>query len=286
VTYPIGHVGAWLAYRLMPGGTNALVENFHGMFPDRSEHELRQLALRTYRSYARDATDFMRSLSMTPEATGRLFSRLEPQGLEEALSLGKGAISVSAHFGNWELGGVLVRRLTPYALCVVVLRETSAEVGRMRHEFRASLGIETIEVRQRLDTALKIRGLLQQNRVVAMLVDRYLDKDAVQVTFFGRPTFFLRTPALMAYFTGAPLVPSFVYREEDGRFAAECGPVIHVPRTGDRDDNVQRATQAVATLIEDHIRRRPHCWYQFYRFWPSQDQLLRDADRQRPAAGH
>ncbi len=268
-SYRIGHIGTWMAYHLMREGTRALVENLAVIFPERAPSELRALALRTYRSYARDVIDFIRSLRMTPEATRGLVSRVETAALEQAMREGHGAILLSGHFGNWEIGGVLLRRLTPYALSVVAKAEPSRAVTRLRQELRATLGIETIEVHQHLETALHIRGRLQRNEVVAMLLDRHLGKDHLEVSFFGRPTQFLRTPALLALFADAPLVPCFVYRDERG-FAVECGPLIRVRSTGDRDANLRDAIQSVATLIEGHIRRNPQCWYQFYPFWSAQ----------------
>jgi KDO2-lipid IV(A) lauroyltransferase len=157
-----------------------------------------------------------------------------------------------------------------YPVSLVVKAELSPAVNRIRHELRSSLGIDTIEVRQHLDTALKIRRLLGENRIVAMLLDRYLGKDRVRVEFFGRPAYFLRTPALMGYLTGAPLVPSFVYTRDDGRVAAVCDEPIVVGQRGNREVEIQRATQTFARVLESHIRKRPHCWYQFYPFWATQ----------------
>ena len=50
-----------------------------------------------------------------------------------------------------------------------------------------------------LETALQIRRVLATNSIVAMLLDRHLGKDRVEVTFFNRPTPFLRTPAMIAH---------------------------------------------------------------------------------------
>jgi len=270
LSYRIGHAGTWLAYHLMREGTRALTENFRVIFPDRSERDIRRLALFTYRSYARDVIDFIRSLTMSADETRRLVGRMDTDVFEHAIRQGRGAIALSGHFGNWELGGVLLRRLTPYALSVVVMREPSRGVTQLRQDFRASLGIETLEVRQYVEMALRIRERLEQNRVVALLVDRHHGKDAVEVSFFGRPALFLRTPALLASLAGAPLVPCFVYRDEDDRLAVECGPAIAVPSSGDRERDLQEATQAVATVIERQIRLRPQFWYQFYPFWSRQ----------------
>ncbi len=251
------------------------------IFPDRSEDDLRALALRTYRSYARDVIEFMRSLDQPADALRRRVSRLETAAFDAALARGRGAIALSGHFGNWELAGVLLRRFTTYPLSVVAMREQDAEVSRLRERLRAKIGIDTIEVRQHLESAITIRRLLQENRVVGMLLDRHLGKDYLEVQLFGRSAYFLRTPALLAFFSGAPLIPSFVYRDDDDRFVVECGPAIDVPRTGDRDANIQAATQAVATVVEAQIRARPHYWYQFYPFWASQDAVA--AERRRAA---
>jgi KDO2-lipid IV(A) lauroyltransferase len=277
LTYRIGHVGTWIAYRLMRDGTDALVDNFRGIFPERPDSDLRKLALLTYRSYARDTIDFMRSLAQPVDVIRNKVASLDTDAFHAALSRGRGAIALSGHFGNWELAGVLLRRLTNFPLTVVAMRERDAEVSRIRNDLRASMGIDTIEVRRTFDTAIQVRRLLQQNRVVGMLVDRHLGRDYVGVQFCGRQAYFLRMPATLAYFSGAPLVPSFVYRDDDDRLVVECGPAIDVPRQGDRDERVAVATQQVATIIERHIRARPQYWYQFYPFWKSQAELQIDS---------
>jgi KDO2-lipid IV(A) lauroyltransferase len=182
---------------------------------------------------------------------------------------GRGAILLSGHFGNWEIGGVLLRRLSSHTLSVVVRAEVSRAVHRLRLEMRSKLAIDTIEVRHHLDTALRIRDRLKRNEAVAMLLDRHFGKDFVDVDFFGRRTGFLRTPALVAALTGAPLVPSFIYRE-GGRLTVECGPLIRVRSDGDKDANVREAIQTFAALLEAHGRRHPEYWYQFYPVWPAE----------------
>ena len=98
---------------------------------------------------------------------------------------------------------------------------------------------------------------MQENRVVAFLVDRHVGKDRAEVRLFDRRAFFLRTPALMAWMSGAPLVPTFVYRDADGVLVVESGPRIDVPRDGDRDQRTQQATQQVAEAFEARIRQYP-----------------------------
>jgi KDO2-lipid IV(A) lauroyltransferase len=270
LSYGIGHIGTWLAYHLMEQGTEALASNLSVMFPELNRQQMNALALRTYRSYARDVIDFLRSLRLSTEATRTLITRFDTAAIEQAMAERRGAIILSGHFGNWEIGGVFMSRLTSYKLSVVVRPEPDEAVGRLRQQMRADLGIDTIEVRQQVETALHIRERLRRNEVVGMLLDRHFGKDHVEVSFFGRSTKFLRTPAMLAALAEAPLVPCFVYRDGEG-FAVECGPLVRVLSSGNRAADVQQATQTVAELFEGKLRRHPHYWYQFYPVWPSAD---------------
>ncbi len=285
MTYSMGHVGAWVAYHLQTTGRRSLIENLRVVRPGAPEADLERLALTTYRNYARDVIDFLRSLSRRPEQLQAMIGRQDTASFDDAMRAGRGVLGVSAHFGNWEIGGVFLRQLTSHGLSVVAMREPSDSVTRRRREFRASLGIGTIEVRQSLETGLRIREHLARNEVVALLVDRHVGRDRVAVTFFGRRAYFLRTPALVASWTGAPLVPMAVFRLPDGRFAIESGPVIRVDSDGDRHAAIAGATQAVARFFEARIASHPESWYQFYPFWATQDDDLQPSGESARPAG-
>jgi lauroyl/myristoyl acyltransferase len=266
-SYGIGHVCMWLAHRLMRGGTRAVIENLRVVRPDASERELRRLALLMYRSYACDTIDFIRGLSLDRARFEAVVAQLDSERFDQLLKEGRGIILVGGHFGNWELGGVAIRLLRGYPLTVVGRPEPSPAVSELRRRMRDSLGIDTIEIGRMLDTALQIRRALTANGVVAMLLDRHLGRDRVEVEFFGRRRAFLRSPAMIAYLSGAPLLPSFMIRQADGRFLGVCGAPIRVDTSIPPEESVRYATQAFADELERRIRAHPHLWYQFYPYW-------------------
>jgi lauroyl/myristoyl acyltransferase len=266
-SYGIGHVCMWLAHRLMRGGTRAVVENLRVVRPDAPDRELHQLALLMYRSYACDTIDFIRGLSMDRARFEPTVAQLDSDRFDDLLGEGRGVILVGGHFGNWELGGVAIRLLRGYPLTVVGRPEPSPIVSELRRRMRDSLGIETIEIGRMVDTALQIRRALTANGVVAMLLDRPLGRDRVEVEFFGRRRSFLRSPAMIAYLSGAPLLPSFMIRQTDGRFLGVCGAPIRVDTSLPPGESVRDATQAFASELEGRIRAHPHLWYQFYPYF-------------------
>jgi len=271
VSYGIGRAGTWLAWRLMSQTNAAVADNLRAVLPDVSDDELERRALKVYRSYAYDTIDFLRAVSADDEQARATFDiRLEDRAtFAEVLARGKGGLLVTGHYGCWEIGGLLMRVLG-LPLTVVAMLESDPEVNRLRRETRVQMGVNTLEVRQALETALQVRRILGQNHLVAMLIDRHLGRDRVQVTHFGRPAYFLQTPALMAYMTGAPLIPCFLERIGPGLFRTFAAAPIDVERHLPRDEAIRQATQRVADAIEARVRLNPHGWYHFFRYWDAQ----------------
>ena len=265
-SHAIGHASTWLAYHLMRSGTRALIQNLRCVRPAASEKELRRLALLTYRSYARDTIDFIRALG---NRTDLLTSVQTPDAdrFSSVIAQGRGVIVVGGHFGNWELGGLVLRSLSGLPMSVVGRPEPSPIVGELRRRMRESWGIESVEIGHSLETALRLRRILASNGLVAMLIDRHVGRDRIDVNFFGRRTFFLRTPALIASLSGAPLVPASMIRQPDGRFVGWLGEPVLVEPGPDGEQSQRRATQAIATQLEQQISQYPQLWYQFYPYW-------------------
>ena len=272
VSYAIGWVASWIAWKLMKATNDAIASNLEPIFGGETAAQLRRRALVTYRSYTRDAIDFLRSIGSTEEEAAAMFDLREQDGelFDRLLAQGRGIIAVTGHWGNWEAGGTLISRRLRIPTTIVAMAEASGVVNRIRHEIRHAIGIETLEVRQSFDTALQLRRALSENRVVAMLMDRHAGRDRVAVTLCGRTAWFLQTPVLLAYLTGAPIVTCFIDRIGPGRFRARAGRAITVARDMPRDQAIREAAQHLADDLEARIRQRPECWYHFYRYWDAQ----------------
>lgn len=272
LSYGLGRTTTYLAWRSMSRTRSAIAANLAAIFPEESTTALERRALATLQSYADDTVDFLRALQQTPRDTADLFDlRSEHRVLFEQLgAAGRGIILVTGHYGNWEIGSLLIRRALDMPLTVVAMAEASAHVNRIRRALRDRLDVETLEVRQTFDTALQIRRRLAANHIVAMLIDRHYGRDRVPVTLFGRRAWFLRTPLLMAHATGAPVLPCFIERLGPGRFGPRPGEPIFLDRDRPRDEAVAAAAQQVADVLAARISRHPQFWYHFYRYWDAQ----------------
>ena len=269
VSYGIGRAGTWIAWRVMRETRAAIADNLRALFPGEPDRSLQARVRVTLASYANDVIDFIRSLRASDADLETHFDHTsaDSQVILDLLAQGRGLILVTGHYGNWEAGGVFIRRIVKIPMTVIAMSEANPTVNRLRREIRDLVGADTIEVGQSLDTALQIRRRLAENGLVAMLMDRHLGRDRVEVLFLDRRALFLRTPALMAFMTGAPLLPCFIERLRPGRFAVRAGVPVIVNRDRPREEAIQTAAQDFADQLSARVRSHPEFWYHFYRYW-------------------
>jgi KDO2-lipid IV(A) lauroyltransferase len=161
---------------------------------------------------------------------------------------------------------VTLRRhgLTP---AVVGQPELDPNVQEMRRELRERLGVDSIDIGTSMGTAFKVRSAVDNERAVALLVDRAYPEDQVVVPFFGRPTPFLRSPALLARFCSCEILPGFFLRNPDGTYRNVWGEPLRADPALSPEDDAVRILSRVAADLEGVVRANPTQWFNFYRDW-------------------
>jgi Kdo2-lipid IVA lauroyltransferase/acyltransferase len=261
----INLVGNSLAVTFLKKTREGMRDNFEKALGV-GRREAGRLARRVFFEYGRHTIDAWRLRSEAFEP--RITSLAEDaRVLEASRRNGRGFLLVTGHVGNWEMGAVTLRRhnLTP---AVVGQPELSARVQEMRTELRRRLGVESIDIGTSMATAFKVRASVDAGRAVALLVDRAYPEDEVVVPFFGRPTPFLRSPALLARFCGCDVLPGFFLRRPDGSYFNVWGRPLSADRAMSPGEDAARIMGRVAAELEAVIRAHPTQWFNFYRFWP------------------
>ena len=176
--------------------------------------------------------------------------------LTAARERGRGGILITAHLGNWELGGILLA-LEGVPLTVVTLEEPTSALTKWREDYRRRLGIKTIAIGADKFAFVEIIATLRRNEFVAMLVDRPYAGSGTPVRFFSQDTFFSSAAALLWPNTQAAVLPAFVLQTAAGRYVSIIEPPIEM--TGDADASVQRIVQSFESVIRAH----PEQWYNY-----------------------
>lgn len=190
--------------------------------------------------------------------------RIEPgfDALDEALAGGRGAIAVTGHLGNFELGGrILAAR---YPLLDVVKPQRNPGFEQVLEDMRRRHGIATVP----MDHALRpVLAHLRSGGLVSLLVDQDAGSSGLALDFLGRPASTWAGAARIALKAGCPVVPVAIVREERGH-VFHIGPALDPPpSTGDVDGDTRAHMQAINDRLGAWVRRHPEQWFWVHRRW-------------------
>jgi phosphatidylinositol dimannoside acyltransferase len=235
---------------------------------------VKRLALASWRNYGRYTSDFISFPHLDVDRVERNLRDLsESEGgwqgcTQSALQAGRGALFVTAHFGNWDMGGAILARHHPVSAVAETFSDEQLNQLLQNHRKEKGIGIIPME-----GSARPILRLLQQNQFAAIVVDRPVAVDqGTEVTFFGRKTYVSSGPAALALKSGAAIVPGFVWYGHHNEFNARMFPPIFPQQVKgvERAKEISRLTQRMYDALEVMIREWPTQWYMFRQFWPSE----------------
>jgi KDO2-lipid IV(A) lauroyltransferase len=228
---------------------------------------LRVAVQQAFDSYARYYVESFRLPSLSKKVVDRTFSVDGFHHITEALELGNGCIFALPHLGGWEWAGKWMTD-QGYRLTVVVEALEPPELFEWFAELRKNLGMTVVPTGP--GAAAAVSKALKENQVVCLLCDRDIERNGVDVEFFGERTTLPAGPAMLGLRMGAPVLPVGCYFTPayNGHHALVRPPLAMVRQGGLRDD-VARITQNLAHELEFLIRRAPEQWHLFQPNWPS-----------------
>jgi KDO2-lipid IV(A) lauroyltransferase len=263
-TYRVAVVFADLFHWRAHADNRALTFNLQNILKRRpTSNELREV----HRNFARYLAEFF--LVNSHFTKSYLEQNVVIEGwshLKKLHQKSRGAIIVTAHLGNWELGGVFVsHRGLP--LTVVALPHKDESVNRFFNQRRINQNLKVVPPKSATKACL--RALLN-NEFVALLIDRDFQGRGLTVNVFGRQTRVPKGAAVMSIKSQKPVIPAVLVRTKQGQFVMKVSSPIEPPQlsnTAEISDDVLRAMlQSYITQLEMFIAQYPEQWCVFREF--------------------
>ena len=229
-------------------------------FPAATPHWVRDTARACYRHFGREAALLMGGPPRIERALSRVVDEagLGPRLLAAVAERG-GAVVVSGHLGNWELGAAAVRALG-VRVTTVVQRQRGA-FGRRLGELRARLGLDVLD---RDAAARPALDALRSGRILALVADQHTRLGSAPIDFLGRPAWTSLAPARLCLAADVPLFFAALVRDPSGyRIVHE---EIDDRRSGAGADPVE-VTKGWVRVLEREIEQRPEQYFWFHRRW-------------------
>ena len=185
-----------------------------------------------------------------------------------------GAIILTAHMGNYDLGAHLFAANTSRRIVMIRAPETDAQTREFEEGTDARTSTEglTIDFSTRsTDLALDLLHALQRGDIIAIQGDRVTPGIAeLSATLFGKSMLVPSGPFALAMTARVPIYPLFVTRAGWRRYRLLTSKPITVVRTRDRGEAFERAVGEWTRELERVIRA---AWDQWFTFEPYSKEL-------------
>jgi len=270
-------------YRLGGPRTGRVREQLEAAFPEQSAERHETWTREVFEHLGRGLVELV---LLRGHHRAALLDRVQVEGLEHIEAAARktpsrGALIVTAHFGNWELAcakiaeigipiSVVYRELRPPALdhALLGLRAVASE--------RADGAAVLDQIPMGRAGIPVVRALEAGHKVIVLLDQDARRREGVFVSFFGRQASTRYGPIALAMQRGAPILTAFVRRDPDGRtHRVRIQPALQL-ESGSSDDMevVGRNVQQVTNVLEREIRACPGQWIWTHRRWRTQPTRL------------
>lgn len=271
-----GTTPGFLAYFALRADRRVAMANLDIVFGERRSIGFkRELALQTFQRLGELVMGLLWAPRLTPRSAAYC---VDTRGLCEILHRlegeSRGAVIVTPHYGDWELG-CIATAYAGYPVLSVAQPLANPRLDRLFTQCRTCSGNRVIAPRYAL---LKLVRALRAGQRVAILCDvnGLRGRGGVWNDFFGLKVFNGVGMAELALRTRSPIIFVAVEPTTAGRHRIRP-TLLEVIPTSDHAGDVRRVTQQVTDMVTEQLRRCPGPWLWTYKRWKRRPSPEQDA---------
>ncbi|MCX7919087.1 MAG: lysophospholipid acyltransferase family protein [bacterium] len=204
--------------------------------------------------------DFFRVPKLTQEYIRLHIPIYGKEYLDNAIAEGKRIIFLSGHFGNWELGAIVVAKLG-YRMTVIALDHPDKRVNKLFLYRRKLAGIKVFS--PNLTGVRECYRALEAKRLVGLIGDLEFGPGGIELEWFGEKVRVPKGPAMLARRTDAVVIPAVMIRQPNDKLEIHLDPPIESQKTDNPEADIVANTKAYLTALGKYIERYPDQWYRF-----------------------
>lgn len=186
--------------------------------------------------------------------------------IDQLLSKGKGLLTLSGHYGNWELLAYTTGIFSGHHTNMIVKPMKNKYADIFLNKFRVYAGNKIVSSH---NAAKPMIQLIRNNEQIALIVDQNASSNRnVLANFFGLSTPTYEAPASLALKFKVPLIIGFAVRESDNTYRVrlqeiDYSDLLELPTT----EAIEKLTQRHVDILEKQIRLHPDLWAWQHRRW-------------------
>jgi KDO2-lipid IV(A) lauroyltransferase len=271
---PISKLGSKFAKRVSPNRYEVAKRHLRRIIPEISESELSEVVEKSFESYLRYWIESSMAFNWSFSKLDSNVICLNLERFKHTVERYSNAIIVMPHMGNWDVGATwFVKK--GYTMTTVAEKLEPPELFDFFVKIRENNGLKVIGLDK--DATAKLLKEIKSKRIIGLLSDRDIQKNGIEVEFFGETTTLPMGPALLSIRTKIPIVIATVYSSytvAGSRFTVDISEPIEFSYTKDFRKDIKDLTQLLAYELEKAIKVAPTEWHVFQPNWPA-DELVR-----------
>ena len=230
-----------------------------------SRREAKKYSKKVFENFTYYLVDFFRFSKIDDNFIKKNVKIEGLDNLNTVTTQGKGTIVLTAHIGNYEMGGAVLAFLG-YDFYALALPHKNDNINAFFNEQRRSCKVKVISTGLGLRECFKI---LNQKKVIAFVGDRDFNAGKREkVKMFGKIAFLPRGAAVFSLKTDAIIIPTFFLRENKYCYRFIFEPPIF-PTVRGLAKTPQDIIREYSTVLEKYIAKYPGQWYVFEKYWHS-----------------
>jgi Kdo2-lipid IVA lauroyltransferase/acyltransferase len=240
-------------------------DNLRHAFPEWSETRRQRVKRQMWRHLFLLVLEVAHAGRKIHETNWRRYVRLKNADRVVRLLLGdRPTIIITAHFGNFEIGGYVLA-LLGFPTYTVARTLDNPYLDDFLNGFRGRTGQYIIAKKGEYDQILDV---LRRGGAMALLADQYAGPKGCWVEFFHRPASAHKAIALLALANDAPVVVTSTRRlDRPLRVEMAAGEVADPRQARDDLGTVRDLTQWYTDRLEEYIRQAPEQYWWLHRRW-------------------
>ena len=265
--YKLADVISDQIYKKNGKGVKRLRSNYQRVMPNISELELDKLTKDGMRSYLRYWFDTFRLSNWSKSRIIETTFVVRENLLRDPIETKKGCIIALPHSGNWDHAAAYFCS-TGIPLTAVVEKLKPEAIFKKFLAYRQSIGIEAISHKEKTIPILMDR--LNEGKLIALVADRDMSRNGIEVNFLGGIAKMPAGPAILAIKSGSPLVTAYI-RYLDNGIEITFDETIKLPIAGNEEEQVRKITQSMADNFAKRIKDSPVDWHMLQRIWVDEE---------------
>ena len=254
-------------YKKNGKGIKRLRGNYGRVMPEYSPQKLEELTKLGMRSYLRYWFDTFRLSKWSKNRIISTTQVIRENLLRDPIQSKQGCIVALPHAGNWDHAAAYFCS-TGITLTAVVEKLKPEAIFKKFLAYRESIGIEAISHKEKTIPILTER--LQAGKLIALVADRDMSRNGIEVNFFGKTSKMPSGPAILAIKTGAPLITAYV-RYTPGGIEIIFDEIIKPTNSESEEEQIKIITQSMADNFAKRIKENPVDWHMLQRIWVDEE---------------